>query len=56
MRIVYDPRMIRQKVLAEVKFDGMVSKSVFAWPDKAEQSARFMLQEMQDYLAQYRKD
>jgi myo-inositol catabolism protein IolH len=44
------------RTLAEVKFDGMVSNSVFAWPDKAEQSARFMLQKMQEYLAKYRKD
>lgn len=56
MRIAYDPRMICQKVLAEVKFDGMVSNSVFTWPVKAEGSAWLKLQIMQDSLAKYRKD
>lgn len=43
------------QTLAEVGFDGTICNSVFAWPDKAEHSARLMLQKIKEYLAKYRK-
>lgn len=41
--------------LAEMKFDGVLSNCVFAWEDRAEDSARFMLQETKRYVAKYWK-
>ena len=39
--------------LAEVGFDGVLSACVFAWEERAEESSRFMRQEIQRYLDQY---
>ena len=39
--------------LAAMKFDGVLSNCVFAWEDRAEQSARFMLEETKRYVAKY---
>ena len=39
--------------LAEVRFDGVLSACVFAWEERAEESSRFMRQEIQRYLNQY---
>jgi myo-inositol catabolism protein IolH len=41
--------------LAEMKFDGVLSNCVFAWEDRAEDSARFMLSETKRYVEQYWK-
>jgi len=41
------------RTLQEVGFDGIMTSSVFAWPDRAEQSARFMLEQINHFLAQY---
>ena len=41
------------QTLAEVKFDGVLSSCVFAWEERAEESSRFMRQEIQRYLDQY---
>lgn len=43
------------KTLAEMKFDGVLSNCVFAWEDRAEDSARFMLAETKRYVAKYWK-
>lgn len=39
--------------LAKTGFDGIVTACVFAWEDKAEQSSRFMRQEIQRYVDKY---
>lgn len=39
--------------LAGMGFDGVLSNCVFAWEDRAEQSARFMLEETKRYVAKY---
>ncbi|MDP9563667.1 UNVERIFIED_ORG: myo-inositol catabolism protein IolH [Rhizobium nepotum] len=39
--------------LADMKFDGVLSNCVFAWEDRAEDSARFMLRETQMYVNKY---
>jgi len=39
--------------LAQIDFDGILTNSVFAWPDRAEESARLMFQKINDYLAKY---
>jgi myo-inositol catabolism protein IolH len=39
--------------LAEVGFDGIMTACVFAWEERAEQSSRFMRQEMQRYVDKY---
>ena len=36
--------------LAEIGFDGVLSSCVFAWEERADESSRFMLSEMQRYL------
>ncbi len=41
--------------LADLKFDGVLSNCVFAWEDRAEDSARFMLAETKRYIAKYWK-
>ena len=41
------------QTLTEVKFDGVLSACVFAWEERAEESSRFMRQEIQRYLDQY---
>ncbi|MFN8007556.1 MAG: sugar phosphate isomerase/epimerase [Terriglobia bacterium] len=41
------------RTLGEFGFDGIMTNSVFAWPDRAEQSALFMLKQMNQYLSQY---
>ena len=38
------------KTLAEVKFNGVLSSCVFAWEERANESSRFMRNEMQRYL------
>lgn len=43
------------KTLGEIKFDGVLSSCVFAWEDRAEDSSRFMRQEIQRYLDKYVK-
>lgn len=39
--------------LAGMEFDGVLSNCVFAWEDRAEQSARFMLEQTKRYVAKY---
>ncbi|MER5173558.1 sugar phosphate isomerase/epimerase [Thioclava sp. GXIMD2076] len=41
--------------LADMKFDGVLSNCVFAWEDRAEDSARFMLAETKRYLDKHYK-
>jgi myo-inositol catabolism protein IolH len=41
--------------LADIGFDGILSSCVFAWEDRADDSARFMRQQMQAYLDKYPK-
>ena len=41
--------------LAEVGFDGIMTACVFAWEEKAEQSSRFMREEIQKYVDRYWK-
>ena len=41
--------------LAEVGFDGIMTACVFAWEERAEQSSRFMHEEMQRYVDKYWK-
>jgi myo-inositol catabolism protein IolH len=38
------------QTLAEVKYDGILTNSVFAWPDKPEASALIMLQKIKEFL------
>ena len=39
--------------LAEVGFDGIATVCVFAWEERAEQSSRFNLEQVQQYTAKY---
>jgi myo-inositol catabolism protein IolH len=39
--------------LAEVGFDGIMTACVFAWEERAEESSRFMRQEMQRYVEKF---
>lgn len=39
--------------LHEIGFDGIFSSCVFAWEERAEESSRFMRQEMQRYIDKY---
>jgi len=39
--------------LAEVKFDGVLSSCVFAWEERAEESSRFMRQQIQQQIEQH---
>lgn len=39
--------------LAEVKFDGVLSSCVFAWEERAEESSRFMRQQIQQQIDQH---
>jgi myo-inositol catabolism protein IolH len=39
--------------LAEVGFDGVMTSCVFAWEERAEDSSRFMRQEIQRYVDKY---
>jgi myo-inositol catabolism protein IolH len=39
--------------LHEVGFDGIVTSCVFAWEERAEESSRFMRQEIQKYVDKY---
>lgn len=39
--------------LHEIGFDGVFSSCVFAWEERAEESSRFMRQEMQKYIDKY---
>ena len=41
------------RTLREIGFDAIMTNSVFAWPDRAEHSARFMQKRISQYLAQY---
>ena len=41
------------RTLKEVGFDGVMTNSVFAWPDKAEESANFMVQKINEYLEKF---
>ncbi|GLR65987.1 protein iolH [Acidocella aquatica] len=41
--------------LAEIGFDGVLSSCVFAWEERADESSKFMLSEMQRYLDKYRR-
>lgn len=41
--------------LADMKFDGVLSNCVFAWEDRVDESARFMLSETRRYVAKYWK-
>lgn len=41
------------KTLSEIGFDGVLSSCVFAWEERAEQSSRFMREEMQRYIDKY---
>lgn len=41
------------RTLKEVGFDGVMTNSVFAWPDKAEESANFMVQKIIEYLEKF---
>jgi myo-inositol catabolism protein IolH len=43
------------ETLAEVKFDGIYSSCVFGWEDRAEESSRFMSQEIRRYIKKYYK-
>lgn len=43
------------KTLADMKFDGVLSNCVFAWEDRAEDSARYMLRETKQYVEKYWK-
>jgi len=43
------------KTLAEVGFDGIMTSCVFAWEEKAEESSRFMREEIQKYVDKYWK-
>lgn len=38
------------RTLREIGFDGIMTNSVFAWPDRAEHSAKFMLKQIKHYL------
>jgi myo-inositol catabolism protein IolH len=39
------------KTLAELDFDGIATVCVFAWEDRAEESLRFNLAKVKEYLA-----
>ena len=41
------------RTLQEVGFDGVMTNSVFAWPDKAEESAKFMAKKINEYLERF---
>ena len=41
------------KTLHEIGFDGVLSSCVFAWEERAEQSSRFMRDEIQTYVDKY---
>ena len=41
--------------LADMNFDGVLSNCVFAWEDRAEDSARSVLKQTKDYVAKYWK-
>ena len=41
------------RTLQEIGFDGILTSAVFAWPDRAEQSARIMLEQINRYLTHY---
>ena len=41
------------RTLAEVKFDGIATVCVFAWEERAEESSRFNLARVNEYLAKY---
>ena len=41
------------RTLQEVGFDGVMTNSVFAWPDKAEESAKFMAKKINEYLEKF---
>ena len=41
------------RTLQEIGFDGVMTNSVFAWPDKAEESANFMVQKINEYLEKF---
>ncbi len=41
------------RALSEIKYDGILTNSVFAWADKAEESARLMLEKINHYLEKY---
>ena len=41
------------RTLQEVGFDGVMTNSVFAWPDKAEESANYMVQKINEYLEKF---
>jgi myo-inositol catabolism protein IolH len=39
--------------LAAIGFDGVMTACVFAWEERADESGRFMRQEMQKYVDKY---
>jgi len=41
------------RTLAEIGFDGVLSSCVFAWEERAEESSRFMREEIQRYVDKY---
>ena len=41
--------------LADIGFDGVLSSCVFAWEERADESSRFMRQEIQRYLDKYQR-
>ncbi len=41
--------------LSEIGFDGIMTSCVFAWEDKADESGKFMCNEMQSYVQKYKK-
>jgi myo-inositol catabolism protein IolH len=43
------------KTLADVGFDGIMTACVFAWEERAEESSRFMREEIQRYVDRYWK-
>ena len=43
------------KTLSEIGFDGVLSSCVFAWEERAEDSSRFMRDEIQTYVDKYWK-
>ncbi|WP_370060556.1 sugar phosphate isomerase/epimerase family protein, partial [Neptunomonas phycophila] len=43
------------KTLSEIGFDGVLSSCVFAWEERAEDSSRFMRDEIQAYVDKYWK-
>ena len=41
------------RTLHEIGFDGIMTACVFAWEERAEDSSRFMLDQMRSYTAKW---